>query len=251
MQPFESAYLKLNRAKEHLHALSREIAAFLQRDPYRIVCETNVERTEYVYRVNIVEEIPARFGIVVGDCLYNLRSCLDHLAWQLAGQPVGAVAERIAFPIFDTRSGYSKAVKKKLFGVGEDAKAIIEQLQPYHRDDQWFTFEPHPLSVLYQLSNFDKHRALHLVWFNSHTAEIQTSAVPVEQLMRGGRLVDQAEVARFRFAESNVEMKVRFNILVEMQLERPQITLPAIQYLSFLSDFIRFDVLPKFEPLLS
>ena len=66
MQPFESAYLKLDRAREHLHTLSREIGTFLQGNPYRIVSETNIERTEYIYRVHVDKDMPARFGIIVG-----------------------------------------------------------------------------------------------------------------------------------------------------------------------------------------
>ena len=85
-EPLDSVWLKVIRAKEHLDALYAEILEFLRTDPqpYAIQPEHNREGSEYVFHFKVNREPPTEWSVAVGDVTYNLRSALDHLAWQLA-----------------------------------------------------------------------------------------------------------------------------------------------------------------------
>lgn len=243
MKPAESAYTKLFQANEHLQSLKLEIRAFLERDPYNIVAEPNNERSAYVWRVHIREEPLPTLSLVVGDCIHNLRSSLDHLVFDLAGRPKGRTAGKLEFPIHTTSEGYLMGAKEKLAGVAGEAQTIIQGLQPYHREGQMFSFEPHPLDVLRRLSNIDKHRSLHLVWFMATQSDVHASAPATSTDFHSGALVDKAVIASIQFAEPDVEVQARFKLLVALDLDRPAMPIPVLEYLKYLNDFIRFDVL--------
>lgn len=74
---------KLGRAEEHLKALDKEARAFGEHDPNSIVRELDTRDKWVIYRIRVAEEPPVRLGLIFGDYLYNLRSALDNLVWQL------------------------------------------------------------------------------------------------------------------------------------------------------------------------
>src|SRR5688572_1441682 len=81
--PLAGAYIKIERAKEHVQDLETEITAFLGREPYRIVRQDDANTGEQTYRVLVSEDGPLRWGAIIGDVIHNLRTALDHLACQL------------------------------------------------------------------------------------------------------------------------------------------------------------------------
>jgi len=105
-----------------------------------------------------------RWGLIIGDCVQNLRAALDHAAFQLVPEPPKSEqAVRIAFPIFDDEPKYQewKAKHTKwITAVDPRAVAIIDALQPCRGADP----HGHILWKLYSLSNLDKHRSIHLAF---------------------------------------------------------------------------------------
>jgi hypothetical protein len=97
--------------------------------------------------------------MLIGDAIHNLRSALDHLAWSLAGTNAGRSTE---FPIFVSRTEFSKRGKRKMHGMPTPAQKIIKSLQPYKRP-HGLPKEREPLWLLQNLDIEDKHRALNLV----------------------------------------------------------------------------------------
>jgi len=111
-----SFYLKLDRAYEHSKALEDEATGWIKAKPYGIVDEPDPETTpDWVsarhhhrrFRVTRVDPVPDRFSILIGDCVHNLRSALDHLALALARRHTPSMtADEIRgseFPIFGDR----------------------------------------------------------------------------------------------------------------------------------------------------
>jgi hypothetical protein len=83
--PLDGAWLKRNRASEHFKTLNDEVAASRERNPYRLrPIEFDPKEGRYPLRIEVVEEPPARWGVLAGEFFYDLRSALDNLAWQLA-----------------------------------------------------------------------------------------------------------------------------------------------------------------------
>jgi hypothetical protein len=161
---------KLRRADVHFSELGTEIDAFLSEDNYRFVGHQTVDpETGYEHRIIYLEvdEFPPDdlWGPVIGDIVHNLRSALDHLAWDIA-RPESRRdnARDIGFPIFLTHPANKpkvcQALRQKLDHIRPEFHGVIKRVQPYEAQDLH-----HPLWLLNQLWNADKHRTLHVTHF--------------------------------------------------------------------------------------
>lgn len=95
--------LKLSRGLEHLMALDDAIATYLDGDPVKIIREIDSRHPgRVVLSLALKIEPPKTLSAVIGDCVHNLRTALDHLAWQLVvangGVPREGEAE-LSFPL--------------------------------------------------------------------------------------------------------------------------------------------------------
>lgn len=160
-----SARLKLSVASEHIEAIRDEARTFSSREPF--VLDTRADGTE---TFEIQSEPPAEVAVLAGEAVYQIRSSLDHLAFELVkSNPSGASLpnnwqEHCLFPLkLQLPPGISRPplderhFTRQLPGISREAFAFIESLQPYYRRgpawDMW---------LLAQLSNIDKHRHLNL-----------------------------------------------------------------------------------------
>ena len=48
-----------------------------------IVAESDPNTGDQVFKFRVRAPIPVDLSLVIGDAVHNLRSALDHLAWQL------------------------------------------------------------------------------------------------------------------------------------------------------------------------
>jgi len=103
----------------------------------------------------MVDEAPIEVGLIAGDVVQNLRAALDQLIW---GNSEGEKRDaQTAFPIYRTESGYHEHAPPKIRGIREEGRAHIEKWQPFQWGER---ASDHPLAMLQDLSNTDKHRAL-------------------------------------------------------------------------------------------
>ena len=179
---FDSCWAKLERAKAHREELSGYISeTFVQTDAScpTLVGKLDSETGCYVFRIKTIPDldpIMQRIGLIVGDVAQNLRAILDHLTWQLAcwntnGKPLNETA--VQFPIVTSKpevaddERWKSARGRYLKEVHPDHVAIIETFQPYNgragRPDNWSGEYVHPLALLQELANTDKHRFLNPV----------------------------------------------------------------------------------------
>lgn len=102
----------------------------------------------------LVVDIGAISG--AGDVIHNLRSALDHLAWELAKWETGLPREpnKCCFPIGWSLDNY-KIIKKggAVTGMSPEAKNAIDDLRPYKTGNE-------PLWRIHHLDIVDKHRHL-------------------------------------------------------------------------------------------
>ncbi len=165
MGPLYGAMLKVLRVREQLDLLKSDFSGFLADESYALGQKHDDETGEDVLFIDAGNrEPPLMWSVRIGEMLYDLRSALDHMVWQLVIHDGGTPGEHTEFPIFFERHKYLSTTRGgglyKLTGVGTKGLAFISALQPYHaRDDAKVL---HPLGVLHQLSNIDKHRFLHL-----------------------------------------------------------------------------------------
>lgn len=164
----------MNRAQTHAEALLAEVRAWFDRNPYEVFGEYDPGPPEkYAFKVRFLEDIPATWGLLLGDFAHNARSALDHLADALVVFNGNEPTERTQFPIVVSPFCWSTQ-SARLNGASLRHIEIVESLQPYHRPDLygwssvWGSIED-PLAVLNRLSNVDKHRVL-----NATPATIQS-----------------------------------------------------------------------------
>ena len=91
------------------------------------------------------------FSLWVGDCAHNLRSVLDHIAWELVSCSGQTPSTATQFPL--------KAIRPQQLSITPDpgiaAMEIVDQFQPYQSGG------PHAvLALLHLLDIIDKHREL-------------------------------------------------------------------------------------------
>jgi hypothetical protein len=167
--PLEGVRAKLERAEESIEELEREFGAFLAGNPYEIPGKFYPKRSEYVFRFRVIEPLPLRWGVLVGEIVHDLRSALDHLLWQLVILDGGGPGKHTQFPIFNRFADYRRLAlvgtqrsPPMLKGLGGTLRsghvAAITRTQPYRRPNGFTT---HPLWLLARLSNIDKHQLLH------------------------------------------------------------------------------------------
>ena len=152
---------KFNRSKEQFDGLLAEMHAFFNADPppHSSHGEFDIDAWEWVERFQVGEEPPLRFGVILGDCVHNLRSALDHIIWQVTLLDGGTPDDATQYPIASKSEGqFERMAERRIAGLNARHRAMVKQTQPYHRGDQ---ASAHPLAMLADLSNTDKHRVVH------------------------------------------------------------------------------------------
>lgn len=224
---------KLDWAETQIDALADSIQGWLQSDAYTLVEYTEPETGDQVLKAKISEPPRKEWPLMLGDAVHNLRSALDHLAYQLAldGYQANRPGEfipsghqrRIMFPIVAVSNDpkrsvegfYEQVVKTQLRYVPDAAAATIKALQPYKRTPN--APLTHPLWVINEIDVIDKHRKLHTTAaaFPLQTLAIGGGDVHIKHLeIGGGPVENDSEIMRWNIeaiGASPVEMESHFS----------------------------------------
>ena len=173
---FSSVWAKVLRFKEHrdaLHLLTEQ-TTIAPANRATLGLRYDAQSDEWVLYVTHppdLEETFHRASIILGDAVHNLRSALDHTSYELALWHTGGSLKRprsVMFPIVGG-PGYQKtpeelwkdAVARWMREIHGNHRAVIQGLQAHKRPDA----VPHPLLMLRDLDDTDKHRLLNVVVF--------------------------------------------------------------------------------------
>lgn len=162
------AFAKFRRADAHLEALDDVWGKYLRSEPrpYDFIVHIEPESGGHTIYAEIVRPPPADLSVIVGDVLHNLRSGLDHLAWELVKRAGGKPGRHTYFPICDTEARWLQEVEHRrrnrdrrspLSGIEPDSAIwkFIQAVQPYKG-----AIYADAMTALRVLSNADKHRQL-------------------------------------------------------------------------------------------
>lgn len=167
---------KIGRAKEHLAALksSFELFTAFGSDAYSLEKQSNREAGEYVFRIRVKQKPPlVNWSLMVGDCIHNTRSALDHLFWVLVRDKTDAA--RATFPLFKDMPGFNGLKKAYLEKwLTGDALKLIERMQPFNAIGGP---SKSPLAFLHDFDILDKHKLLLPAIQFLQSSRIQTSGV--------------------------------------------------------------------------
>jgi hypothetical protein len=164
-------WAKYERAVEQLQALHKELLEFGQQPhPYTIRSYEDPESGHYRWEFDPAwpAKLARRWGAIMGEIVHDLRSALDQLVWQLVILNDGTPDNGHSFPICTEKpaQGFGVEMRREwtdkrkrrhhgpLFGVSDDALALIDGGQPYKGGNSEL------LGQLHVLWNTDKHRTL-------------------------------------------------------------------------------------------
>jgi hypothetical protein len=147
-----------------INSAKKRIAAYAASRPHRLSARKGQKK------IRISKAPPLEIALLAGEMLYQMRSALDHLTFEIIGSNVDAAdnpkwRKRCQFPIHSViPESMSVPLPKSQFttelpGISDKAFAVIEAMQPYNAKREAHTF----LLFLDNLSNIDKHRHLNLM----------------------------------------------------------------------------------------
>jgi hypothetical protein len=208
--PFESAWLKWAMAVMNARVLEDNIHVFAsdqeRKMHSRLATYYDARRHCLVLVVaEAVDPFPVLWGVLLGEIAHGFRCCLDHVAWALykRGRTPSLAARRernVTFPIYPTRKAFNDALESKLPGVRRADRAIVRRYQPYRAGES--RAHRHVFTVLQELSNEDKHRAIQRVVpiaSEVHFTKFEAIDCIVRRTTRGGsggRLEPGSELMR-------------------------------------------------------
>lgn len=162
---------KLRRAEDHLLVL-REIGK-----PYLCPLTLEVESNglAYSFYARDIPSIDRDIPLVIGDCLYCIRSALDQLIYQMhlrsmRGKLDFKTEREVMFPIIERRRTDKKTGRlipttewNEIKRLSIRDRTAIEWIQPYQRRRDDMDWIRRTLGVINRLNIIDKHRRLHVV----------------------------------------------------------------------------------------
>lgn len=266
-------HLKLDWAEEHIRRLEQEVATYKRGRTHtaRIVPVSGTLRTDagetsgrFDVVVTDVWPIPVTVPLLAGDVVHNLRASLDYLAWRLVELSGSKPRKDTSFPIKCER-GRGLTIRPS---VREDALQLVDEVQPYHSVDPL----KHPLRVLNELDNVDKHRHLNLIVATIGEVDVVLQLPNGSTLARRHRgpyrfdgkewlfqeLKPGATLTSFAQQElteppplmTPVESQVDVQILLgETGPPHDEAPLPLAQHLRDLLGHVRLEVVPRFDVL--
>lgn len=157
---------KIKRAREQIQGVAADIMAPDAVGADAIITIKAVFDPPSGKYICIVDHIPStwqtRVSVVAGEVVHDLRSALDHLAWQLVLDHSGSLsnknAKKVQFPILKKQKDWSNNYTVSM--IKSANASLLVPRQPFSSQS---AIDSHPLAVLQYFSNQDKHRILNSV----------------------------------------------------------------------------------------
>lgn len=108
--------------------------------------------------------LPLAFSTLLGDAIQNLRATLEYCVWAAVDDKIRRTKPtEVKFPLFDDSAKFAIWRAKRQSWYQQPTLDAIGRAQPFHAPSNTM----HPLRVLQQLSNVDKHRLLNVVEYSA------------------------------------------------------------------------------------
>jgi hypothetical protein len=127
--PLRGIRLKVQRAKDQIEFLNKEVSAFLGNTSYLPALSYHGDTQSFSVRMHITAECPTMWSILAGEVLHNLRSALDHAVYELVilntgTPPPSKSRSRNQFPIFVDAAEFDRN-PQMLVGVSDRRQVAV------------------------------------------------------------------------------------------------------------------------------
>lgn len=215
-------WAKLSRANEHLAQVRQLERAYLDAAAWSTIYEPTGEEHWFDVRLHVDEPPPIDISLVAGDCLHNLSSALDAVAYAIAEVNVGGQLlqdeklQRVsAFPVVASRQALdgwapNDGLRREIYT--EIDLDLLWKAQSFYWtaeavNNDWIDVRPgsaewsvlvqrDPLQLLRSLNNVDKHRRVHVALHGPDVPHWGTSGESLGEVRMAGIWQDGAVVAR-------------------------------------------------------
>lgn len=249
----DGARLKIKRAKIHLDAIKSEVLRVTNPDAYSVIVNTNSEERKHTWTIAGLQPLDEMFPLWIGDCLHNIRSAFDHIAFELIKLRGLTPGKRTMFPLL------ADAPSQPVFimpapGPHADAMDIVDDIQPYKTGGKG-----EPLAILQDLDIIDKHREV--------LATVAAVVMPyfgcpqgvtvIDTFASGGPVVDGQVVMWALIDKSQPKGHLDGHIGLTVKLSEGLIpgslhmTSPVDDLIERLITEVEFDILPRFDAFLA
>jgi hypothetical protein len=205
----EAIQVKIGRAKAHTDDLRSAISDFFASTPYKVAAKHDPQTRKPVYYVSSVCPTPVCFATITGDIIQNLRSALDHLAYQLflvGTNGTKGPGRHICFLIAANAARYKDGFGGTVKGMRQDAIDALSAVEPYNGG------KGHQLWVLHELNNIDKHRLLVTVGSNFQSLNVGAHMAAMFKRAHG---IDLSLDAFLRPADDLCPLKVGDELFID------------------------------------
>ena len=239
---------KLDWAYKHLQHFNAEWKSFLKGEPYKATPYIDSQTGQELLRIKVNKRPTSDLSLTFGDFVQNLRASLDHLVWDIAlsDKNTPAPDDSTEFPIFIMEN--AEAIRKRIKCLPQPVRDAIKGLQPYTAGDRR---REHPLWIVRQLSNADKHKRIPIV-ANEVTFLAGTREQPhLSGMTIRGRFEDE-HVLPWPSFPSRTEPDVKEQAILSFAIEIDDImplSLP-IDLVDGLYDFVRNKVFGELTKLI-
>jgi len=241
--PLDGARLKLHRARAHVHTVDREVAAYLGTQPVQVEDrqERDGNRRHIQWVATSAHEPPPELGVIVGEWAHNVRGALDYTVYELVRRETGEDDPRwTQFPIVVEEPRYADQERQRLRGAPDWALPVFRGLQPFNdgEDAPW-----HPLAILGDISNRDKHRLVHTAAMQIAGSQARvsgTSMMAIHRLAQNPGTVDGERVILDAVLDTDGDdFQIELNVQVSVALEQYEIPIvPLLEGITYEADSI-------------
>jgi hypothetical protein len=247
---------KLDRAIQHVKELGAVFDRWSKTNPYVGTVDYDPETRSNTLSVEVRTEPFTRLSQIIGDIAHNFRGVLDHMALALAeanygGRVPAEVERKSQFPICTERDYFRNARTRQIEYVAARPQATIQSLQPYKWRD---ARQRHPLNVLRDLSDFDKHRRLPVVAGYSEVTDIAPSGRITDLYVSpSGLLKGKTPVLSFRSVDPS-EVQVEYTLTLDIAFDEgapaTAANRPVRAVLDEIGGFLAEKVIDRLQPYL-
>lgn len=217
---------KLAWAHHHFEIVDKEITAWLEGNPHELMFECNEQHTKYWLRVRRIGETPdfQRWGLIIGDCVTNLRDTLDHLIVSIASLPTSpnpGKRDRAAFIIRGKAADFISDSRQRLASVPESVRDSVLSFQPFKRVSN--PKIPSLLGVLAELANGNKHKVLTVVLATPSAIDVELESQyrgqtqPTMDIYKGN-VQDGTIVCLFETSEPDPHIKLKTGSFIRFEV---------------------------------
>lgn len=184
-EPLEPVVARLARADECIYQVADLAAGWSS--GHSVTVTQYRRRSDSMTRtlVTAIRPIPPSISLLFSEVIHHLRAALDNVVWALvvaeSGTPDAKAARSVALPVYTTAEQFqkwSKSTRSQVSYLAKPGERLFERvrsLQPFTDQARIPSISPqlaaltgqtsenvHPLRLLQEYSNTDKHRAIRI-----------------------------------------------------------------------------------------